>query len=267
MNVIDVSVHNGSIKWDKVKEAGIDGAIIRCGYGRDLTSQDDKRFKENMDGALKNGLRVGVYIYSYARNNDGAISEARHALRLCEPYKDKITLPIYYDLEEAGTESGAKERAVAFGEIIEKAGYWCGVYASESWWRNYLKGLDRFTKWIASWGRNNGQAGNKPSIDGCDMWQFTSRGRVTGISGFIDLDYLYRDEIGGYKGNKPTASKPVEEPKTEADYTLYKIVKGDTLSAISKKYKTTIKAIMALNPQIKNKNLIYAGQMIKIPKK
>lgn len=270
MKVIDISVHNGSIKWDKVKEAGIEGAIIRCGYGRDLESQDDKKFKDNMDGAIKNGLRIGVYIYSYARNTDGAISEARHALRLCEPYKDKITLPIYYDLEEAGTETGAKDRAIAFGDIIEKAGYWCGVYASLSWWRGCLNGLDRFTKWIASWGRNNGQAGEKPTISGCDLWQFTSRGRVSGINGFVDLNYLYRQDIKGYKGataSAPSKEDPKEEPKIEDDYTFYKIVKGDTLSAISKKYKVTIKSIMALNPQIKNKNLIYAGQIIKIPRR
>ena len=271
MNIIDVSVHNGSINWQKVKEAGIDGAIIRCGYGRDIQRQDDPKFKDNMDGAIKNGLRVGVYIYSYARNIDGAKSEAQHALRLCEPYKNNITLPIYYDLEEAGTESGAKDRAIAFGDIIEKAGYWCGVYASLSWWRGCLSGLDRFTKWIASWGRNNGLAGEKPSVSGCDMWQFTSRGRVNGINGFCDLDKLYREDIKGYKGASSSVKpspEPKEDPKeTEPSYELYKIVKGDTLSAISKKYKTTIKAIMALNPSIKNKNLIYAGQIIKIPKK
>lgn len=276
--IIDVSIHNGSINWAKVKAAGVTGAIIRCGYGRDIKRQDDARFTANIEGAIAQGLRVGVYIYSYAKTIESAKSEAAHVLRLIEPYKTKISLPIYYDLEEPGTERGAKERAIVFGDIVEKAGYWVGVYASLSWFTTHLSGLDRFTKWVAAWGKNTGTPGTKPAI-ACDLWQYTSNARVNGINGRVDASELLNDKIGGYIGsasaskpttpttNKPTAEKPsAPAPTTEPTYINYKIKKGDTLSAIAKKYKTTVKAIKAANPEkIKNVNKIYAGDTIKIP--
>lgn len=273
--VIDVSIHNGAIDWSKVKASGVDGAIIRCGYGRDLAKQDDARFKANIEGALAQGLRVGVYIYSYAKSDDSARSEAAHVLRLIAPYKEKLTLPVYYDLEEKGTEVGAKERAVIFGDIIEKAGLWCGIYASLSWWNTYLKGLDRYTKWVASWGVNNGRPNGKPNIRGLDLWQYTSKGVVSGIRGNVDCNELLNPNIGGYiKPNtapKPQKEEPnpIEKPNTqdeEPKYITYKIKKGDTLSSIAKRYGTTIKAIKEANPdKIKNVNKIYAGDTIKIP--
>ena len=266
--IIDVSIHNGAIDWSQVKSSGVDGAIIRCGYGRDLAKQDDARFKENIEGAIAQGFKIGVYLYSYAKSEDSARSEAAHVLRLVEPYKDHITLPIYLDLEEAGTESGAKDRACIFGDIIEKAGYWCGVYASSYWWRTHLSGLDRFTKWIADWGSNDGTPHKKPDISGADMWQFTSRGRVNGIRGYVDLDEQLRADLRGYIGavSTPSAPAPDPEPQPEPTYISYKIKKGDTLGKIAKAYGTTVKAIQAANPdKIKNVNKIYAGDTIKIP--
>ena len=269
--LIDVSIHNGAIDWSQVKNSGVEGAIIRVGYGRDLTKQDDARFKENIEGAIANGLRVGAYIYSYAISEDSARSEAAHILRLVEPYKDKISLPLYLDLEEAGTERGAKERAVIFGDIIEAAGYWCGVYASEHWFKTHLLGLNRFTKWCASWGANNGTPHNKPSIDGSfDLWQYTSKGRISGIRGDVDLSELLRAEIKGYVGTgepAPTPTPDNPEPIAAPSYVEYKIKKGDTLSKIAKAHNTTVNAIKAANPdKIKNVNRIYAGDVIRIPR-
>lgn len=193
--LIDVSEHNGVINWTKVKAAGVTGAIIRCGYGKNLKKQDDKKFTRNMDGAINAGLDIGVYLYSYATNKASAKSEAEHVLRLVDPYKEYINLPIYYDLEESNTKDVAKENAVVFGDIIENAGYWCGVYASLSWFNTYLKGLDRFTKWVAAWGKDNGKPGTKPTISGCDLWQYTSKGKINGISGNVDLDELLNAKI------------------------------------------------------------------------
>ena len=266
--IIDVSIHNGVIDWSKVKSSGVDGAIIRCGYGRDMTKQDDANFARNMDGAIAQGLRVGVYLYSYAKSEDSAKSEAAHVLRLVNPYKDHITLPIYYDLEEPGTESGAKERACIFGDIIEKAGFWCGVYASLYWWNNYLKGLDRFTKWVAAWGSNNGNPGVKPNIQGLDLWQYTSNGKINGITGRVDCNELFKADIGGYKGVVFAPSTPqVQNPEpVKPSYIEYKIKSGDTLGKIAKAYGTTVAAIKAANPdKIKNVNKIYAGDVIRIP--
>lgn len=186
MLVVDVSYHNGVINWKKAKEAGVVGAIIRCGYGRDFTKYDDSRYRANMDGALAVGIKVGVYLYSYAKTIESARSEAAHVLRLVAPYKSRISLPIYYDLEEEGTQTGAKERAIVFGEILEAQGYTVGVYANEYWWRTYLKGLDRFTKWVAKWG-----SVEPKGFSNMELWQYDAYGRVNGIGSGVDLDKPY----------------------------------------------------------------------------
>ena len=207
VKLIDVSVHNGKIKWDVVKDH-IDGAIIRCGYGSDYKAQDDKRFKENIEGCIANDIPFGVYLYSYAKNNYMAKSEANHVLRLLEPYKGKLSYPVYLDLEEAGTEEGAVERAIVFGDIIENAGYWCGIYANQYWWRTYLKDkLDRFTKWVAKY------SDTPPSgISGTyDIWQYSSKGSVVGIEGNVDMNICYRDFPSAILGKEQKPKKTVLE--------------------------------------------------------
>lgn len=213
VKVIDVSVHNGKIKWDVVKNH-IDGAIIRCGYGSDYSHQDDKRFKENVEGCIANNIPFGVYLYSYATSVNMAKSEAKHVLRLLEPYKGKLSYPVYLDLEEAGTEKGAVERAIVFGDMIEKAGYWCGIYANQYWWRTYLKGgLNRFTKWVAKYSET------PPSgISGTyDIWQYSSKGTVEGIEGVVDMNVCYRDFPTAILGNKPKKKTVLELAKEVID--------------------------------------------------
>ena len=206
--VIDVSYHNGTIDWEKVKAAGIEGAIIRCGYGMDQTDQDDVQFKRNADECTRLGIPFGVYLYSYANNARKAESEAQHVLRLIAGYH--LSYPVYYDLEERGTEVGAVERMKIFADIIEAAGYWCGVYCNKSWWDQYLSPLgDRYTKWIA---RYNSTLG----MDGVDMWQYTSDGSVSGISGRVDMNHCYRDfpaEIGS--GGMIAAETPPAQANPE----------------------------------------------------
>ena len=192
--VIDVSHHNGTIDWESVKASGIDGAIIRCGFGSDIASQDDEQWKRNADECTRLGIPFGVYLYSYATTNSMAKSEVEHVLRLIKGYK--LSYPVYYDLEEDGTESGAAERARIFCEAIEAAGYWAGVYANKNWWDNYLTGLNEYTRWVA---RYNSTLG----MDNVDMWQYTSGGSVPGISGRVDMNHCYRDfpkEITGSSG-------------------------------------------------------------------
>lgn len=253
--LVDVSYHNGTIDWSRVKASGVEGAIIRCGYGRDFQKYDDIKFKQNMDGALAVGIKVGVYIYSYAKSIESAKSEAAHVLRLIAPYKGKILLPIYYDLEEPGTEDGAKARAEVFGDIIEANGYPCGVYASSYWWSHYLKGLDRFTKWVAQWNKDDGKPGEKPTISNCDLWQYTSRGRVNGISGVVDLNEAYgyiRKLLDGDKDPEPTP-EPDKEDKVMVELSVLR--KGDkseevfTLQAIlkAKGYKGSNGKVLALD--------------------
>lgn len=183
--LIDVSEHQGVIDWEKVK-LQIDGAILRCGYGMDIQRQDDTQFKRNADECTRLGIPFGVYLYSYANSIEKAKSEAAHVLRLIKPYK--LSFPVYYDLEEPGTQKGAVERAHVFGDIIEAAGYQCGVYANLNWWNNYLPGLERFTKWVAQYNTKCDYKGKN-----LDIWQYTDSGKITGIKGNVDMNECYRD--------------------------------------------------------------------------
>lgn len=213
--VIDVSEHQGTIDWNTVKE-NIDGAILRCGYGDNIASQDDKQWKRNADECTRLGIPFGAYIYSYATSDEQARSEAQHVLRLVKGYK--LSYPIYLDLEQSGTESGAIRRARIFGDIIEKAGYWCGIYANLNWWNNYLVGLNDFVRWVAQY---NSQCDYKGSYD---MWQYTSGGTVPGISGRVDMNHCYRDypsEISGNSSGSHQPSAPSTSGGTSSGQTIH----------------------------------------------
>ena len=206
LKVIDVSTHQGIIDWAKVKASGVDGAIIRCGYGSDIASQDDKQWKRNADECTRLGIPFGTYLYSYAKTTAQAKSEAEHVLRLVKGYN--LSYPIYYDLEEAGTETGAIERAKVFGDIIEAAGYWCGVYANKSWWTNHLVGLERFVKWVAQYNSVCTYSGSY------DMWQYTSSGSIPGVNGNCDVNWCYRDYPSEIAASSSSESKPVDSAPT-----------------------------------------------------
>lgn len=201
LKVIDVSVYQGIIDWATVKNH-VDGVIIRCGYGKDIVKQDDTMFTRNVEGCIQYGIPFGVYLYSYAKTIERAKSEAQHVLRLLEPYKGKLSYPVYLDLEEDGTQEGAVERAKVFANIIEKEGYMVGIYANQWWWQSFLKdGLNQYTKWVAKY------SDIEPvGISGTyDMWQYSSKGSVAGINGRVDMNHCYRDfpkEISGKEGEE-----------------------------------------------------------------
>ena len=206
--LIDVSEHQGKIDWEKVKPQ-IDGAILRCGYGSDYEDQDDSCFKYNADECTRLGIPFGVYLYSYADSIEKAKSEAAHVLRLIKGYT--LSYPVYLDLEESGTQNGAVERACVFGDIIEAAGYWCGIYANLYWWEKILKGgLERFTKWVAQYYSKCEYTGTH-----LDIWQYSSKGKVDGIKGHVDMNECYRDLPGESNGIKPTVKKTVDELAAE----------------------------------------------------
>ncbi|HIS39969.1 MAG TPA: LysM peptidoglycan-binding domain-containing protein [Candidatus Aphodovivens avistercoris] len=293
--IIDVSEHQGSIDWEAVKPH-IDGAIIRCGYGNDDASQDDKQWARNVSECERLGIPFGVYLYSYATDPGMARSEAQHALRLIAGRK--LQYPVYFDSEQPGTEGVARACAEAFGDVIEAAGYWCGVYASRSWFQSYIN-LDRFTKWIASWGSSDAGMG-------CDMWQYSSDGSIAGISGRVDCNWCYRDfpaEIGGGSPQAPAGGgKSVEQLAQEViqglhgngderkaslgsmydavqarvnellgvsggsspSGTTYVVQSGDTLSGIGARFGVDYGAIASANG-IADPDLIYAGQVLTIP--
>lgn len=185
--VIDVSYHNGTIDWEKVKAAGVDGAILRCGYGMDRSDQDDKQWKRNLKECERLGIPKGAYLYSYADTVAKAESELAHILRLIDGHE--FELPIFYDCEEDGTEKMAKKTAEIVCNGLKDAGYTPGIYASLSWWKNYLNGVDDYCKWIAHYTSGSADKYKK----GYDGWQYTSDGVVNGIYGRVDMNHWYAD--------------------------------------------------------------------------
>lgn len=190
-NGIDVSQFQGIIDWEVVKEH-IDFAIIRCGYGQDIRSQDDTLFKRNADECTRLGIPFGVYLYSYAKSPSDARGEAAHVLRLIQGYK--LAYPVYYDLEDENTTGKQSNDTIAaiakqFGDILEQSGYFVGMYASLYWWRTKLTNVvfNRYTRWVANYA--NELNFDKPY----DMWQYSSTGFVQGISTNVDLNYCYAD--------------------------------------------------------------------------
>lgn len=205
LKVIDISYSQGRIDFDALK-GNVDGVIIRCGYGNDDPSQDDAWWGRNVSECERLGIPYGVYLYSYATDASMAQSETNHILRLIKGRK--LQYPVYIDLEEGSQRPYFNASwFIEMGRQIEAAGYWFGVYANLDWFRNTIgTSLDRFTKWVAAYGVNNGNPGAKPEI-GEDIWQYTSVGSVSGINGSVDMNICYRNfpsEISGTSGTKPS---------------------------------------------------------------
>lgn len=206
---IDVSKHQGTIDWKKVKNDGVEFAIIRIGYGGSAPVKDAK-FEENYKNARANGLDVGVYIYSYADTLTDAKTEANAVINWLGG-RD-LELPVYFDIED-------KKQSIlgntlrtnitkTFCEMIEGAGYWAGIYANKSWLTSKLNmnELNAYTVWVAQWANTNTYKGPYA------MWQYTSDGSVNGISGRVDMNYQVK-ELGGKLGTSggSTSSKKSNE--------------------------------------------------------
>jgi GH25 family lysozyme M1 (1,4-beta-N-acetylmuramidase) len=192
---IDVSKWNGDIDWRKVKDAGVEFAIIRAGYRGSVTGSIvvDPYFEYNMKEAASAGVSAGVYFFTQAVNEVEAVEEASAVIELIKKYN--IEFPIYIDTEGAGGNGRAdaldKETRTlvceAFCRTIENAGYKAGVYASRNWYYNNLEtsGLERYQIWLAEYR-------SAPLYQGYyNMWQYTSKGKIDGIEGNVDLDIFY----------------------------------------------------------------------------
>jgi GH25 family lysozyme M1 (1,4-beta-N-acetylmuramidase) len=147
-----------------------------------------------MEGALKQGIPVGIYHFSYALSEAGAKNEAAFVIKLLEPYKAKITLPVFFDFEY-DTVSYAKKQgvtlgktafnahAVAFLEAVKAAGYRPGVYYNLDYRKNMVdtSKLGSYVQWYA-------QYSSKASFTGYDIWQYSSSYQISGVSGKFDVN-------------------------------------------------------------------------------
>ena len=189
---IDVSKWNKDIDWAKAKAAGVEFAIIRCGYRGSVTGAlvEDPYFLRNIQGAKAAGVKVGLYFFTQATNAVEAVEEA--SMVLCLNGGLPLDYPIFIDTEGAGGNGRADgldvatrtEVCRAFCETIESAGYRAGIYASRNWYYNNLDmtRLDSHVIWLAEYREY-------PKYEGkYQMWQYTSGGSIDGIEGRVEFN-------------------------------------------------------------------------------
>ncbi len=190
---IDVSKWNGSIDWNAVKNSGVNYVIIRSGYRGSSAGSliEDPKFVTNIKGATAAGLKVGIYFFTQAVNEVEAVEEASMVLNQVRNYT--ISYPIFLDVEASGGRADAIDKATrtavckAFCQTIQNGGYTAGIYANKTWLNSKIDAgaLGAYKIWLA-------QYASTPTYTGrYDMWQYRSTGRVSGISGDVDMNLSY----------------------------------------------------------------------------
>lgn len=201
--LIDLSKHNGTIDFARVKKAGINGVILRAGYG---ISTVDEKFKEYIKEAKSANLHIGAYWFGYAYTDSAAKQEAEFCLKTLKPYWGQLDLPIFYDWEYDSYNYAIKNGVTPnktsisrwtkiFCDTIEKAGYFVGVYGNVDYMNNYYTEeiKNNYTVWIAQWATKCTYKGNY------GIWQYGAETNkidskyVDGITGIVDKDYCYVD--------------------------------------------------------------------------
>ena len=190
--VIDVSKWQSNIDWDKLaKESSVDAVIMRIGYGYDM----DSKVQEYVLALNRLGIPYGFYHYNTAITVTQAQQQAFNVVKYIRSIGGKPSLPVYADIEEGGNDRNQVAIARTFCETFEQNGYSAGVYANLNYWKNYLKydsSLNRYTKWIANYGSNNGLPRSDWRPDSSfEMWQYSSKGKIPGISGNVDLNVMF----------------------------------------------------------------------------
>ena len=208
-HMIDVSQFQGAINFQQVKAAGVNAVIIRAGYG---DNNIDPYFYANIRNAKAAGLKVGLYWFSYAYTNQMAVNEAKYVLRALGSYS--LDLPIFFDWEYSSMDYAHKhgkkpgrsqitEMTGAFCNTITQSGKRAGFYFNLAYLNNYydLSKLQRYSTWYAFWGTNKpgsniwAHANTMSAPTRYDLWQFTSRGKISGIKGYVDCDLLLNSSL------------------------------------------------------------------------
>jgi len=191
---IDVSKWNGNIDWTAVKNSGVSYVIIRCGYRGSSQGAliKDSKFEDNIKGAINAGLKVGVYFFSQAVDKNEAVEEASMVLECIKNYK--ISYPIFLDVEPSGGRADSistetrTEVCKTFCETIQSYGYTAGIYANKTWFAEKINTADlsgKYKIWLA-------QYAAEPTYTGrYDMWQYKATGKISGISGDVDMNLSY----------------------------------------------------------------------------
>lgn len=268
---MDVSKWQGKIDWTKVKESGIEFAMIRLGYRSDDTGEifEDTFASYNLYNAAKNGIYTGVYFFSTAVNEDEAKKEAEWVVNYIKKYS--ISYPVVYNCEgftnsdsrmNKVTNAERTKNAISFLTTVSNAGYKAMLYAGVLELENdkYYNTSDlekSFDIWIARYPQKTYPEVLKPEYSGkYSMWQYTNMGKVSGIDGYVDLDISY------YKVNE--AVKPVEEGLTEVIDSVESLIKFTTVDEyVTAKIETNLRNEMSTINSTSLVAVIKNGEKVK----
>ncbi len=195
MKGIDVSYHQGVIDWNKVAQTDIEFVIIRAGYGK---STVDKKFLDNIKGALSAGLKIGIYWFIYAKNEAEVIANAVMCDKTIRQYKEHITMKVAADWEYDSDTNSQKNGVVQtkesrtkfvriFLEYLKNKGYEVCNYANPDYINSKFGDLSEYPLWLAWYGATEKEAKSYNPI----MFQYSSNGSVSGINGPVDMNIYY----------------------------------------------------------------------------
>ncbi len=192
---IDVSGWNGNINWPVVSGSGISFAIVRAGYRGSSVGAlvEDSKAAYNIQNAKAAGLKVGIYIFSQAINEAEAVYEASMAVDYARKYG--ISMPIFIDVESSGGRGDAisvsqrTANIIAFCKTVQASGYSAGIYANTNWFSEKIdvSQLTSYHIWLAQYA-----AAPTYTRSRYDIWQYSNKGKVNGISGSVDMNISYR---------------------------------------------------------------------------
>ena len=248
---LDVSKWNGTIDWKAVKKAGIQFVIIRAGYG---TGYVDPYFKRNIEAAIENNLLIGVYWFSYSHTFQGAKLEAEKCIKTISPYKEHITLPVFWDFEYDSVNYAKKNghyidknlasgMADTFCTTINSKGFRAGIYTNIDYSNRYfLKSvLAKYHTWIAQW------TSNCTYKEYYIMWQCSDNYYIGNKR--YDLNKLYIDRY-----NYDIQNSKIEYEEMTVSATAYS---GDGITSTMIKPKW---GVIAVDPKV-----IPYGSIVYIP--
>lgn len=241
--VIDVSQHNGTIDFERVRKQGINKVILRIGWiGNKNNHTLDTKFIENYNKAINAGFQIGIYVYSYCKSVEAIISGTDWVIKKLNLFSaHKPTLPVFLDLEDITTSFLSKreltDQALKFNEMITNAGFISGTYANLNWYNNklYVNELEKYKVWLAQY--NNEMTANFK----VDLWQYSSNGKIDGILGRVDMnncmqcENIDESDITGDTGNNG------------GDFEMKQYHNGSTKEIVYQDLKCT-KKIGYLNP-------------------
>lgn len=190
--IIDISEHNGNVNFLSLKAEGISKVIIRLGWiGNKENHTLDTKFQEYMASAIHAGFKIGIYVYNYCKSITAIESAARWTIENLKNFKNYITLPVFLDLEDETIAGLSNNDLTNMGQVfcnrMKENGYDTGIYANKYWWTTKLnvEVLKAYKIWLAQYANIQ-----KPNVlFDVDLWQYTSSGKIAGITGNVDLNY------------------------------------------------------------------------------